>query len=57
MIGQSAIGKTSILYRFVENQFLGENLLTTVGVDLKSITLSMDDVAVRLQIWDTAGQE
>lgn len=57
MIGQSAIGKTSILYRFVENQFLGENLLTTVGVDLKSITLSMDDMAVRLQIWDTAGQE
>jgi GTPase SAR1 family protein len=57
MIGQSAIGKTSILYRFVENQFLGENLLTTVGVDLKSITLSMDEMAVRLQIWDTAGQE
>ena len=57
MIGQSAIGKTSILYRFVDNQFLGENLLTTVGVDLKSITLSMDDMAVRLQIWDTAGQE
>lgn len=34
-----------------------EEGLTTIGMDLKSITLQIDDVAVRLQIWDTAGQE
>ena len=34
-----------------------EENLATIGVDLKSITLQIDEVNVRLNIWDTAGQE
>ena len=56
MIGSSGTGKTSLVNRFVEDHFEDEGL-TTIGTDLKSITLKMDDLAVRLQIWDTAGQE
>lgn len=56
LIGQSATGKTSIVNRFVEDQFQEEGL-TTIGMDLKSITLRINEMAVRLQIWDTAGQE
>lgn len=47
LIGQSAIGKSSIVNRFVENQY-GEDSLATIGMDLKSITLKIDDTAVRL---------
>lgn len=42
--------------RFVEDNYESEGL-TTIGMDLKSITLKMDEQLVRLQVWDTAGQE
>lgn len=56
MVGSAASGKTSLVNRFVEDTFQ-EDALTTIGMDLKSVTLKVEDVAVRLQIWDTAGQE
>jgi len=56
LIGKAATGKTSIVNRFVENTF-EEDGLTTIGVDLKSMTLMIEDTPVRCQIWDTAGQE
>ena len=31
--------------------------MNTIGMDLKSLTLQVEDYAVRLQIWDTQGQE
>jgi len=56
LIGNSYCGKTSLLVRFVENKFEGD-YLNTVGVDLKSQSLKVDGTLVRLNIWDTAGQE
>lgn len=56
LIGKAATGKTSIVNRFVENTF-EDDALTTIGVDLKSITLKIEETPVRVQIWDTAGQE
>jgi GTPase SAR1 family protein len=47
MLGQAGAGKTSILNRFVDNNFL-EDTLTTIGADLKSITLQLNETAVRL---------
>lgn len=47
LIGQSATGKTSIVNRFVDEKF-DDDGLTTIGMDLKSITLQIDEVAVRL---------
>ena len=55
LLGKADAGKTSLISKFVED-FYKEGPLTTIGVDLKCITLKGDDgTAVRLQIWDTAG--
>ena len=55
-IGESGVGKTCLLLRFTEDKFVS-NHLTTLGVDFKLKTISMDNRDINLQIWDTAGQE
>ena len=55
-IGESGVGKTCILRRFVENKFL-KNHLATIGIDFKTKTLNINDQEIKLKIWDTAGQE
>lgn len=57
MLGPASSGKTSLLIRFVDDHFNMEGQMNTIGMDLKSLTLQVDDQAVRLQIWDTQGQE
>jgi small GTP-binding protein len=56
MIGSSAAGKTSLIYRFTNDTF-NPVYLNTVGVDLKSVTLQIYDTLARINIWDTTGQE
>ena len=56
IIGDSAVGKTNILLRFCENNFMSSHL-TTIGIDFKIKTIDIDGKKIRLQIWDTAGQE
>lgn len=56
LIGNSGVGKTSIINRYVEKIYT-ENFISTIGVDFKIKTISVDDNLVKLQIWDTAGQE
>ena len=55
-IGESGVGKTCILRRFVENKFL-KNHLATIGIDFKTKTLNINNQEIKLKIWDTAGQE
>ena len=55
-IGDSGVGKSSLLVRFADNQFSG-NYITTIGVDFKIRTIELNGERVKLQIWDTAGQE
>lgn len=71
IIGDSGVGKTSILSRFSEaaepsSSSSGEegapptpleDCTPTVGVDLKLRTLTVMDRRVKLTVWDTAGQE
>ena len=56
-IGNSGVGKTSILERFVYNRF-NENTMSTVGLNniTKNITLKNGDI-IQLKLFDTAGQE
>jgi small GTP-binding protein len=55
-LGESGVGKTCILRRFVENKFL-KNHLATIGIDFRAKTIPINGYEVKLKIWDTAGEE
>ncbi|MHA2180792.1 MAG: Rab family GTPase [Promethearchaeota archaeon] len=57
IVGPSAVGKTSILNRFVNNEFALKYKLT-IGVDFLSKKVELDpSQPVKLHIWDIGGQE
>lgn len=56
VIGNSGVGKTNMLLKFCDNNFMTSHL-TTIGIDFKIKTILIGKDKVRLQIWDTAGQE
>lgn len=56
LIGDSGVGKTSMLSRFVDNEY-NDMYFSTIGVDFKARNLIVNDQKVKVQIWDTAGQE
>lgn len=56
VLGDSNVGKSSLLRRFVDDEFQ-EQYSSTIGIDFKIKTLVVDRLCIKLQIWDTAGQE
>ena len=56
IVGDSAVGKTSLLNRYVMGVF-SEEYKATIGADFMTSEIKVDDKSVTLQIWDTAGQE
>jgi Ras-related protein Rab-8A len=56
IIGDTAVGKTNILLRYVNEEYKMSHI-TTIGVDFKIKTINIDGVKIKMQIWDTAGQE
>eukprot|EP00826_Nyctotherus_ovalis_P046715 TRINITY_DN5312_c0_g2_i8.p1 TRINITY_DN5312_c0_g2~~TRINITY_DN5312_c0_g2_i8.p1 ORF type:complete len:204 (-),score=43.77 TRINITY_DN5312_c0_g2_i8:99-710(-) len=56
LIGDSGVGKTSIINRYTKNTFT-ELTQATIGVDFKISSVKVGDKMVRLVIWDTAGHE
>ena len=66
LIGDSGVGKSSLLMRFCEKTF-SPTFITTIGIDFKVKTITIKDDnypddktknrIIKLQIWDTAGQE
>ncbi|XP_074659626.1 ras-related protein Rab-18-like [Tubulanus polymorphus] len=56
IIGESGVGKSSLLLRFTDDTFDPEQA-ATIGVDFKVKTLTVDGNRAKLAIWDTAGQE
>jgi len=56
IVGDTGAGKSSLLLRFVDNVFT-EGSSSTLGVDFRFRTVKMEKKTVKLQIWDTAGQE
>ena len=70
-VGDINVGKTSVMNRFINNEFSGEYdvnqlllynnynlyLQATIGVDFATKTIEYKDNSIKLQIWDSAGQE
>jgi len=56
LIGDSNIGKTSIINRYIHNSF-SDKYICTIGVDFMMKTMTIEDTQLKLQIWDTAGME
>ena len=57
MIGDLAVGKTSVLNRFIKNEFKN-SYISTIGVEYSSKNLIIDNInECRLKIWDTCGEE
>ena len=56
IIGNSGVGKSCMLMRYVENNFTTA-FYNTIGVDFKMKNVEIDGRKVRMQVWDTAGQD
>ncbi|TEB24996.1 ras-domain-containing protein [Coprinellus micaceus] len=58
LIGNSSVGKSSLLLRFSDEQWLPEDESSaTIGVDFRVHKMDVNGKKVKLSIWDTAGQE
>lgn len=58
LIGNSSVGKSSLLLRFSDEQWVPEDEASaTIGVDFRVHKMDIDGRKVKLSIWDTAGQE
>jgi small GTP-binding protein len=56
LIGDSGVGKSNILLRYLRNEFLWDSK-ATVGVEFGSKKFKIENHNIKVQIWDTAGQE
>lgn len=56
LIGNSGVGKTSLMNWIVDDKF-DSNYLATIAVDFKSKNTIFEGHKVKMDIWDTAGQE
>ena len=55
-LGETSVGKTSLLIRYTDDIFDSESL-PTLGVDVRYKYVTLENKRIRLDIWDTAGQE
>ncbi len=56
IVGDSAVGKSNLLLRFIHDDFKIE-YQSTIGVEFDAKNLNIKNKIFRLQIWDSAGQE
>ena len=56
LLGDTAVGKTSILLKYINDTF-DQSVISTIGVDYMDKTIDYDKYKIKLQIWDTSGQE
>ena len=56
ILGDSSVGKTSLITRYTNGTFK-EEYLATVGLDYHSKIEDIDNQNVQIKLWDTAGQE
>jgi len=57
MLGQAFTGKTSLVCRYSDGEYIGSSMKSTVGAAFRATVLDIDGTQVSMGIWDTAGQE
>ena len=56
LLGDSGVGKSSLLLRYTKNEFISD-LRSTIGVEFALKYITIDNFQLKVQIWDTAGME
>ncbi len=56
IIGDPSVGKTSLLHRYTSNEW-NPHYIATIGVDVSIFYIEREGRQVKVQVWDTAGQE
>ena len=56
VLGGSSVGKSNFIHRFITNEF-SEHHISSSGLELKSSDIIIKNKRIRIQLWDTAGQE
>lgn len=56
IVGDAGVGKSCMLLQFTDKRFRAEHDMT-IGVEFGHRIVDIDDQKIKLQIWDTAGQE
>ena len=56
IVGESCVGKTSLLYKYTQGTFR-EQYLSTIGLEYFTSEENVNGINVKVKIWDTAGQE
>ena len=54
VVGDGGVGKSTMIQRLITGKYIAQKI--TIGTDLASKSIGLDDVDVRLQIWDFAGE-
>ena len=55
ILGDSSVGKSSLINRIKHNKF--QELPSTLSIEYHSYIISVNNYTLRMQLWDTAGQE
>ena len=56
-IGDSSVGKKSLIFRYTDSYFFSVNTLCTIGVEYIEHKINFKNKNIVLKIWDTSGQE
>ena len=56
IVGDSSVGKTNIINRYVNGEF-SRDYMITIGMDFLTCNLELDNKIFKLNLWDTAGSE
>jgi small GTP-binding protein len=56
LLGDSSVGKTCLMSRYVDDKF-EQNHISTIGLDYRLKTMKIGTDNIKIQIWDTAGQD
>ena len=56
ILGDSSVGKSNFIFRYIKNEYNGKHF-TSTGAELKNTEVIVGSNKFRLQIWDTAGQK